>query len=238
MLRAPLKCVSQFMDWSYRWRAACDSGCDDSELIALLDDFFRVMYQARVEFAVVGFDSRGMDNLYINYSKEQSLEWKYAVMQEAMIILQEFYRITTSGELARKYVHQYDDDKICPEFKERISWAQAELERTKTKEPPRESPGDGLFVPEKLFVWGGVRYEGLTENMMTVLRVLLEAFQKGHKEVPLDKFESMRFARFDDGFFKVFRKTKGGERFMHPVRNIIHGNGSYSLIPPEQKIPD
>lgn len=158
MLKVPLKCVTQWMDWSYRWKAAFDSDCDDSELVALLDGFYEVMYQARAEFAVVGFDSRGMDNLCINYSHEQSLEWKFAVMREAVIILQEFYRATTSGEFAGQYVHRYDDDKICSEFRERIAWYKSELEKAKAEAPAPlvdAEPSSPLSEDGRTITWGG-----------------------------------------------------------------------------------
>lgn len=197
MLKVPLKCVTQWMDWSYRWKAAFDSDCDDSELVALLDGFYEVMYQARAEFAIVGFDSRGMHNLCINYSKEQSLEWKFAVMREAVIILQEFYRATTSGEFAGQYVHRYDDDKICSEFRERIAWYKSELEKAKAEAPaPLVDPGEVEEAPAQRMgaqlgqVAGGLGIGGLlnrAQNMKAV-KVANQAMEERLQADP-EKYE-------------------------------------------------
>lgn len=226
MLKVPLKCVTQWMDWSYRWKAAFDSDCDDSELVTLLDGFYEVMYQARAEFAIVGFDSRGMDNLCINYSREQSLEWKFAVMREAVIILQEFYRATTSGEFAGQYVHRYDDDKICSEFRERIAWYKSELEKAKAEAPAPlvdAEPSSPLSEDGRTITWGGRDFV-LTERAAAVVRLLIKCYPR-----PLHETYLQEEAEFQSPMRTLVQDTKLSELIVRDPRK-----GMWKLADPEE----
>lgn len=90
-------------------------------------------------------------------------------------------------------------------------------------------PDDGLFPMQKAFIWGGVRYEELTGLMMDALALLYKASLEGRR-VSHDEMVNRVSKNLSGDFYKVFRKRKGKDRFIHPVRSIVEGDGSYRLV--------
>lgn len=87
---------------------------------------------------------------------------------------------------------------------------------------------DGLYRDRKSFVWGGIQYMELTENMMGALDVLFAAHKRNrdnrvYKEEMERKIGSIPI----DGFPRVFRmQRKNSKSSTHPVRRIVAGHGA------------
>jgi len=101
---------------------------------------------------------------------------------------------------------------------------------------------DGLYDAERLFVWGGRRYETLTPRMIRVLRLLLDERKKGFPDVSLGTIEGVAKVCITGGMHnQVFKvKRKGWPRGMlHPVHVVVIsvGSGVYRFIDPK-KVPD
>ena len=95
-------------------------------------------------------------------------------------------------------------------------------------------PGDGLFRSERAIVWGGVRYDRLTERMLDLLEVLTEAYNQGREGVSFDEISRRVPGSYDGGFYKAFQVRRDGKKTLHSVRNIIDGKGFYSLMDPKK----
>jgi hypothetical protein len=101
---------------------------------------------------------------------------------------------------------------------------------------------DGLYDAEKLFVWGGLRYETLTPRMIRVLRLLLDERKKGFPDVSLGKIEGVAKVCITGGMHnQVFKVKRKGwpSGMLHPVHVVVIsvGSGVYRLIDPK-KVPD
>jgi hypothetical protein len=100
---------------------------------------------------------------------------------------------------------------------------------------------DGLYEDEKLFVWGGIRYETLAPRMIRVLRLLLDERRKGFPDVSLDRIEKAQVCITGGMHNQVFKVNRKGWPIgeLHPVNKVVlHvGSGVYRLIDPK-KVPD
>lgn len=92
---------------------------------------------------------------------------------------------------------------------------------------------DGLYASRDLFVWGGKRYDRLTNKMKDVLAVLWKEFPSGRK-VCLDEMMRRVPGNWEGGFYKCFRCKRGGVDGVHPVKEIVQGRGTYRLIDPKE----
>jgi hypothetical protein len=102
---------------------------------------------------------------------------------------------------------------------------------------PAGDPGDGLFANERCFIWGGRRFERLTEKMVKVLAVFDDQFRAGFPIVNLPTIESKTGIQFDGAFIsQAFKQNRKGEPTIHPVADVIVnvGRGEYRLTEPQK----
>lgn len=103
-----------------------------------------------------------------------------------------------------------------------------------------DAPGDGLYETERCLIWGGVRYERLTDKMVEVLRVFVDRYDKGFPIVRVDSFNPP----FDGGFIRqAFKLNRKGEPPIHKVAEAIEkvADGEYRLSDPgikNRKVPE
>jgi hypothetical protein len=98
-------------------------------------------------------------------------------------------------------------------------------------------PGDGLFPDERCLIWGGCRFDRLTEKMVKILAVFDEQFKAGFPVVNLSMIESKTKIRFDGAFInQAFKQNRKGEPPTHPVAAVIEtvGRGEYRLKEPQK----
>ena len=99
---------------------------------------------------------------------------------------------------------------------------------------------DGLYPDERCFVWGGARYDRLTDKMVEVLRKFVDQRKKGFPIVRVDSFNPP----FDGGFIRqAFKQNRQGKPQIHEVAEVIEkvANGEYRLIDPgikNRKVPE
>lgn len=79
---------------------------------------------------------------------------------------------------------------------------------------------DGLYRADKLLVWGGLKYEWLTETMMDALELLVDTYPECVKPSAMEH----KVGRIPDGGFKkIFKTNRGGISSTHPVAELIGG---------------
>ena len=79
---------------------------------------------------------------------------------------------------------------------------------------------DGVYRSDALLIWGGVRYEWLTDTMMDALELLVKRYPE---KVTPSEMEN-RIGRLPEGGFKkVFKFNRGGKTGKHPVVSLISG---------------
>jgi hypothetical protein len=90
----------------------------------------------------------------------------------------------------------------------------------KSIEPDDRFPEDGLYRSDALLIWGGVRYEWLTETMMDAIELLVKRYpekvrpsEMEHKIGPLPQ----------DGFKAIFKVSRIGQPPKHPVEKLVEG---------------
>ena len=81
-------------------------------------------------------------------------------------------------------------------------------------------PEDGLYRSDALLIWGGVRYEWLTETMMDAIELLVKRYPN---YVTPSEMEHKIGRLPTEGFKRVFRTNRDGESPSHPVIHLIKG---------------
>lgn len=126
-----------------------------------------------------------------------------------------------------------------PELEPEFAQAVTSYEKQRLEKQP-VAPGDGLYETERCLIWGGVRYERLTDKMVGVLRVFVDRYEKGFPIVRVDSFNPP----FDGGFIgQAFKLNRKGEPPIHKVAEAIEkvADGEYRLIDPgikNRKVPE
>lgn len=79
---------------------------------------------------------------------------------------------------------------------------------------------DGVYRSDALLIWGGIRYEWLTDTMMNALELLAKRYPG---KVTPSEMEHAIGRLPEGGFKKVFKFNRGGKTGMHPVVSLISG---------------
>ena len=85
---------------------------------------------------------------------------------------------------------------------------------------PKDDPEDGLYRRDALLIWGGERFEWLTETMMLALELLVERYpEKVRPSEMVHKIGELP----QGGFKKIFKTNRGGKSSMHPAAKLVGG---------------
>jgi hypothetical protein len=79
---------------------------------------------------------------------------------------------------------------------------------------------DGLYREELCLVWGGRRFDWLTETMMDALELMVKRYPE---KVRPNEMEHKLGRLPEGGFKKVFKTNRGGKSSTHPVAKLIGG---------------
>jgi hypothetical protein len=79
---------------------------------------------------------------------------------------------------------------------------------------------DGLYRAEALLIWGGERYEWLTETMMDALELLVSRFPEKVRPSEMEH----KIGRIpQEGFKAIFKVSRIGQPPKHPVEKLVEG---------------
>ena len=124
-------------------------------------------------------------------------------------------------------------DNVSNALHQLLDWTLRDVELGKPLAAnfPTAQLKDGLRELEQSFVWGGVRFDELTPTIVDVLKLLHKGYQEG-RPISLLEMDEHGFVAEHQSFYKIFKVKRAGKKFMHPVRSIVVGRGSYRLIDP------
>jgi hypothetical protein len=100
-------------------------------------------------------------------------------------------------------------------------------------------PNDGLYEDSKLFVWGGRKFDSLTNGQVRVVKLLYERYKAGRPDVRISDICKNAKVQASGGFKQnVFKLRRSGWPNIHPVACIVVNSGqdTYRLIDPG-KVP-
>jgi len=97
-------------------------------------------------------------------------------------------------------------------------------------------PACSLNTGGRVLVWAGKRYS-LPKNGFAVVKILFDAWEKGHPEVSLESIRNaVDSSALDESLAKVFQRRKGDNKFTDPVWDVIEtvSQGVYRLADPKK----
>jgi hypothetical protein len=94
---------------------------------------------------------------------------------------------------------------------------------------------DGLYEKDRVIVWGGRRFDDLSDRMVRVLKVLVDAHRKGLKALKVKDICEQADVTINGGFVKeAFKVSRGVPE--HEAAKLVEivAHGKYRLIEPDE----